>query len=67
MQKCSNTLPFDLLGLNDYLSSSADAGIKWRPKPSEVAELGPEFQGYWESHFANAPDKPVMCFIVISG
>jgi len=40
--------------------NSADAGIKWRPTPSELAELGPEFQEYWDSHFANAPDKPVL-------
>jgi hypothetical protein len=42
------------------LTSSIDAGIKWRPNPSEVAELGPEFQKYWDSYFANAPDKPVL-------
>ncbi|KAN0140567.1 hypothetical protein V8E53_001776 [Lactarius tabidus] len=40
--------------------NSIDAGIKWRPNPSEVAELGPEFQKYWDSYFANAPDKPVL-------
>ncbi|KAH8988749.1 alcohol oxidase-like protein [Lactarius hatsudake] len=42
------------------MHNSIDAGIKWRPKPSEVAELGPEFQEYWDSYFANAPDKPVL-------
>src|SRR6266702_465375 len=42
------------------MTSAVDAGIKWRPKPSEVAELGPEFQEYWDSYFANAPDKPVL-------
>ena len=52
--------------LNVHLSSSLDAGIKWRPKPSEVAALGPEFQEYWESHFANAPDKPVLWFGILS-
>ncbi|KAH8979359.1 alcohol oxidase-like protein [Lactarius hatsudake] len=40
--------------------NSVDAGIKWRPNPSEVAELGPEFREYWDSYFANAPDKPVL-------
>ncbi|KAF8262162.1 alcohol oxidase [Lactarius quietus] len=44
------------------MQNSIDAGIKWRPKPSEVAELGPEFQEYWDSHFADAPDKPVLWF-----
>ena len=48
------------------MSSSLDAGIKWRPKRSEVAALGPEFQEYWESHFANAPDKPVLWFGILS-
>ncbi|KAH8989703.1 alcohol oxidase-like protein [Lactarius akahatsu] len=42
------------------MHNAVDAGIKWRPKPSEVAELGPEFQEYWDSYFANAPDKPVL-------
>jgi len=42
------------------MHNSIDAGIKWRPTLSEVAELGPEFQEYWESYFANAPDKPVL-------
>ncbi|KAI9453455.1 alcohol oxidase-like protein [Lactarius psammicola] len=46
--------------------NSIDAGIKWRPKPSEVAELGPEFQEYWDSYFANAPDKPVLCMGISS-
>ena len=46
--------------LNVYPSSAIDAGIKWRPTPSEVEELGPKFQEYWESRFANAPDKPIL-------
>ena len=50
-------IPFPL---NVYPTSAVDAGIKWRPAPSEVEELGPEFQEYWESYFANAPDKPVL-------
>ena len=52
-------------GLNGHPSSQLDAGIKWRPKPSEVAELGPEFQVYWEAYFANAPDKPVLWFGIV--
>ena len=48
------------------MTSAIDAGIKWRPKPSEVAELGPEFQEYWDSYFANAPDKPVLYFGISS-
>ncbi|KAI9439017.1 alcohol oxidase-like protein [Lactarius indigo] len=46
--------------------NSIDAGIKWRPRPTEVAELGPEFQEYWNSYFANAPDKPVLCMGISS-
>ncbi|KAH9054564.1 alcohol oxidase-like protein [Lactarius deliciosus] len=42
------------------MQNPLDAGIKWRPKPSEVTELGPEFQEYWDSYFVNAPDKPVL-------
>ena len=49
-----------------YACSSIDAGIKWRPKPSEVAELGPEFRDYWNSYFANASDKPVLCLAISS-
>jgi alcohol oxidase len=60
-------MTFDSLGLDSHLYSMLDAGIKWRPKPSEVAELGPEFQEYWESYFANAPDKPVLWIGECSG
>src|SRR6266702_1855058 len=42
------------------MTSGVDAGSKWRPKPSGVAELAPEFQEYWDSYFANAPDEPVL-------
>ena len=56
----SLTLGYDFLINNIQLSSSIDAGIKWRPTPSEVTELGPDFQEYWESYFTNAPDKPVL-------
>ncbi|KAH9046726.1 alcohol oxidase-like protein [Lactarius hengduanensis] len=47
--------------------NSIDAAIKWRPStPSEVAELGPEFQEYWDSYFVDAPDKPVLLIGVLS-
>lgn len=59
-------LAYDFLELDFYLSSLGDAGVKWRPTLSEVAELGPEFQAYWDSYFANAPDKPVMWIGVCS-
>jgi len=53
-------LASDPLGLNTHPASPVDAGIKWRPKPSEVDKIGPEFQEYWDSYFADAPDKPVL-------
>ncbi|KAH7926098.1 alcohol oxidase [Leucogyrophana mollusca] len=37
-----------------------DAGVKLRPTAEELEELGPEFQNRWQTHFANAPDKPVI-------
>lgn len=41
-------------------SSGVEVGIKWRPGPSELVELGPEFKEAWDSIYANAPDKPVL-------
>jgi len=46
--------------------SSLEIGIKWRPDPSELAELGPEFKQVWDSHYANAPDKPVLWMGILS-
>ncbi|KAI0294579.1 alcohol oxidase [Russula brevipes] len=43
-----------------------DAGIKWRPELSELAELGPEFKEVWDSHFVNAPDKPLLFIGILS-
>ena len=60
MQRCANTRAFNTLEVNVHLTSALDAGIKWRPQPSEVAEIGPEFQEYWESYFSCAQDKPVL-------
>jgi len=34
--------------------------MKWRPGPSELVELGPEFKEVWDSIYTNAPDKPVL-------
>ena len=56
----SHHLAFYLFLTDFHLTSSIDAGIKWRPTLSEVPELGPEFQEHWESYFSNAPDKPVL-------
>ena len=45
---------------------SLEVGIKWRPNPSELAELGPKFKEVWDSHYANAPDKPVLWMGLLS-
>jgi alcohol oxidase len=37
-----------------------DAGIKLRPTPTELEELGPQFARQWAEYFADAPDKPVL-------
>ncbi|KAI0245551.1 GMC oxidoreductase-domain-containing protein [Lactifluus subvellereus] len=54
------------LSLADHSTSGIGAGIKWRPKPSELAELGPEFKEVWDSYFANVPDKSVLWIGVLS-
>ena len=41
-------------------------GVKWRPDPSELAEFGPKFEEVWDSHYANAPDKPVLWMGIVS-
>ncbi|KAI0265986.1 alcohol oxidase-like protein [Gloeopeniophorella convolvens] len=40
--------------------NSIDAGIKWRPSESELADLGPEFRKHWDAWYADTPDKPVL-------
>ncbi|TFK74184.1 alcohol oxidase [Pluteus cervinus] len=37
-----------------------DAGIKLRPTPHDLQELGPEFESRWRTFFANKVDKPVI-------
>ena len=46
--------------------SDVEVGIKWRPDASELPELGPEFKEVWDSHFVNAPDKPVLWTGILS-
>ena len=47
--------------------SGIDAGIKWRPKPSELTEFGPEFKHVWDSYFSDAPDKPLLWIGILAG
>lgn len=46
--------------------SGIEVGIKWRPSPSELVELGPEFNEVWDSIYANAPDKPALWMAIFS-
>ncbi|KAF9004053.1 GMC oxidoreductase-domain-containing protein [Cyathus striatus] len=40
--------------------SGIDAGIKIRPIEKDLDDLGPEFRKRWNTHFAYAPDKPLL-------
>ena len=62
---CKRLLPLHSL-LNVHDISDVEVGIKWRPDSSEFPELGPEFKEVWDSHFANAPDKPVLWTGILS-
>ena len=46
-------------------NSGGDAGIKMRPTSGELLSMSPEFDHRWSTHFANAPDKPVMMVLPI--
>ncbi|KAJ6502932.1 GMC oxidoreductase-domain-containing protein [Mycena vitilis] len=48
-----------LLGIN-----GVDGGIKIRPHPEELCELGAEFTEYWKASLENQPDKPLFLFLV---
>jgi alcohol oxidase len=41
-------------------NSGGDCGIKLRPTEEELSSMSPEFDRRWGTHFANAPDKPVV-------
>ncbi|KAF7314829.1 GMC oxidoreductase [Mycena kentingensis (nom. inval.)] len=43
-------------------TNGVDGGIKLRPHPSELPELGPVFQKYWDETLAAYPDKPLFFF-----
>jgi alcohol oxidase len=57
---------FEKTGKGLMADTGLGAGIKWRPDESELAAFGPEFKKVWDDHFANAPDKAVMWFGVLS-
>ncbi|KDQ62486.1 alcohol oxidase [Jaapia argillacea MUCL 33604] len=47
-------------GTGMMASNALDAGIKLRPSPEELKQIGPDFEPRWKEYFENAPDKPVM-------
>jgi hypothetical protein len=66
---CANTLglyPFLHFDHGNDGISGVEVGVKWRPEASELAEFGPEFEEVWDSHYANAPDKPVLWMGIVS-
>ena len=48
-------------------NSGGDAGIKMRPTNEELLSLSPEFDHRWSTYFANAPDKPAMLVLLLTG
>ncbi|KAJ6552459.1 GMC oxidoreductase-domain-containing protein, partial [Mycena vulgaris] len=48
-------------------TNGIESCIKIRPRPEELAELGPEFTDYWNSVLANKPDKPLFWITVSPG
>ncbi|KAL8292873.1 hypothetical protein RQP46_000567 [Phenoliferia psychrophenolica] len=48
-------------------SNAIDAGFKLRPTEEELAEMGPEFNAFFEKYFRDKPDKPVMFGSIVSG
>ncbi|KAJ6477240.1 GMC oxidoreductase-domain-containing protein [Mycena vulgaris] len=48
-------------------TNGIESCIKIRPRPEELAELGPDFTDYWNSVLANKPDKPLFWITVSPG
>ncbi|EPQ54594.1 alcohol oxidase-like protein [Gloeophyllum trabeum ATCC 11539] len=47
-------------------NNALDAGIKLRPTPEELKDIGPEFEETWKEYFEKAPDKPVLWIGAVS-
>ncbi|KAB5551150.1 alcohol oxidase-like protein [Coniochaeta sp. 2T2.1] len=41
-------------------TNGIDYGSKLRPSEEDVERMGPEFRAYWEEHFKNEPNRPMM-------
>ncbi|KAJ7123137.1 GMC oxidoreductase-domain-containing protein [Mycena epipterygia] len=48
-------------------ANGVDSAVKMRPRPDELAELGPDFTEYWNNVFANKPDKPLFWLSALGG
>jgi alcohol oxidase len=48
-------------------NSALEVAIKLRPRPDELAELGPEFLPVWNEFFADKPDKPMIWLCLMVG
>ncbi|KAJ6477262.1 alcohol oxidase-like protein [Mycena vulgaris] len=51
----------------DIRNSGIESCIKIRPRPEELAELGPDFTDYWNAVLANKRDKPLFWITVSPG
>jgi hypothetical protein len=58
---------FNVWVLKAHCISGIGGGIKFRPRPEELAEFGPEFIEYWNDVLAAKPDKPLCLLGVVSG
>ncbi|KAE9390926.1 FAD/NAD(P)-binding domain-containing protein [Gymnopus androsaceus JB14] len=47
--------------------NSIDSGIKLRPTPKELEELGPSFGQLWQDFYIGAPDKAVLILASSAG
>ncbi|KAB5580150.1 alcohol oxidase-like protein [Coniochaeta sp. 2T2.1] len=41
-------------------TNGIDYGSKLRPSEEDVERMGPEFKAYWEDHFKDEPNRPMM-------
>ncbi|PCH43085.1 GMC oxidoreductase [Wolfiporia cocos MD-104 SS10] len=61
LEVCLNDLSYTEYNYQ-YGNSWIDAGIKLRPSPNELKDIGPDFKERWSQYFAAAPDKSILWF-----
>ncbi|KAJ7776368.1 alcohol oxidase-like protein [Mycena metata] len=54
-------------GVGQLGANYIDGGIKIRPHPEELPELGPDFLKIWNSTLAKHTDKPLMWLSTVAG